>query len=311
MMSEQKVLRLSIIATIILAAFGIIFGIVSSSRSITFDGIYDLNDAVATALSLFVANLIRTSVLANSKDNKFAEKFTMGFWHLEPLVLAFNGSLIILSCIYALVTSVSSILEGGTKISFTFAIIYTLASLIISFVMLIFTRESNKSIKSAFIELDAQSWLLSTIFSLVWLIAFSAGYFLRDSNYSWVTPYIDPVILIIVCVMVLPIPFKSVKSAFADILLITPADLQAQVNVIADEVVKEYEEYGFLSQRSYVAKVGRGKQIEIYFIVAKNSPAKSLEEWDELRDVIEHRLKAENPNDWLTIVFTTDLEWAE
>lgn len=308
MMSEQKVLRRSIVATIILAAFGIIFGVISSSRSITFDGIYDLNDAVATSLSLFVANLIRNSVLANSKDNKFAEKFTMGFWHLEPLVLAFNGSLIILSCIYALVTSVSSILEGGTTISFTFAIIYTLASLIISFVMLLFTRESNKSIKSAFIELDAQSWLLSTVFSLVWLIAFTVGYFLRDSNYSWVTPYIDPVILIIVCVMVLPIPFRSVKSAFADILLITPADLQAQVNVIADEVVKEY---GFLSQRSYVAKVGRGKQIEIYFIVAKNSPAKSLEEWDELRDVIEHRLEAESPNNWLTIVFTADLEWAE
>lgn len=308
MMSEQKVLRISIIATVILAGFGIFFGLISSSRSITFDGIYDLNDAVATSLALFVANLIRTSVLGNSKDIKFAEKFTMGFWHLEPLVLAFNASLIILSCIYALVTSVSSILEGGTVISFDYAVIYTLASLIISFVMLLFTKNHNKVIKSAFIELDTQSWFLSTAFSLVWLVAFSIGPLLRNSEYSWVTPYIDPSILIIVCLMVLPIPFRSVKSAFADILLITPSDLQSEVNLIAERVVKEQ---GFLSYRSYVAKVGRGKQIEIYFIIAKNSPPKPLEEWDELRDRVERMLKAENPNNWLTIVFTTDLEWAE
>lgn len=308
MMSEQKVLRISIIATIILAGFGIIFGIISSSRSITFDGIYDLNDAVATSLALFVANLIRVSVLGDSKEIKFAEQFTMGFWHLEPLVLAFNGSLIILSCIYALVTSVSSILEGGTVISFTYAVIYTLASLIISTAMLFFTKHHNKTIRSAFIELDTQSWLLSSIFSLVWLIAFSIGSFLKNSSYSWVTPYIDPSILIVVCVMVLPIPFKSVKSAFADILLITPADLQEQVKIIANRVVKEHE---FLSYRSYVAKVGRGRQIELYFIAAKDGPAKKLEEWDKLRDEIEHMLKAENPNIWLSIVFTTDLEWAE
>lgn len=308
MLSEQKVLRISIIATIIMATFGIVFGIISGSRSITFDGIYDLNDAAATTLSLFVANLIRVSVSKNSKEMKFAEKFNMGFWHLEPLVLAFNGSLIILSCIYALVTSVSSLLEGGTTISFSYAIIYTLASFIISFTMMLFTKHHNKNIKSAFIELDTQSWLLSTIFSLVWLIAFSFGHFLLASKYNWITPYIDPVILIIVCTLVLPIPFKSVKSAFADILLITPTDLQLQVNEIAAQVSKEQ---GFINYYSYVAKVGRGRQIELYFVVAKDRAASQLEEWDELRNQIETRLKAENPNDWLTIVFTTDVEWAE
>ena len=49
-------------------------------------------------------------------------------------------------------------------------------------------------------------------------------------------------------------------------LLITPPDLKEHV----DEVARTFtQRYGFTSHRSYVAKVGRGRQIELYFVVPR------------------------------------------
>ena len=62
---------------------------------------------------------------------------------------------------------------------------------------------------------------------------------------------------------------------------------------------------------AYVAKVGRGRQIELYFIVPAGWPARALEEWDALRDEIGEAIGGDSPDRWLTIVFTTDREWAE
>ena len=59
--------------------------------------------------------------------------------------------------------------------------------------------------------------------SFAYLIAFGFGYFVKDGELSWTTPFIDPFILIFVSILVIPMPFKTVKQALADILLVTPS----------------------------------------------------------------------------------------
>ena len=61
-----------------------------------------------------------------------------------------------------------------------------------------------------------------------------------------------------------------------------PPDLKEHV----DEVARTFtQRYGF-THRSYVPKVGRGRQIELYFVVPKDLPAKPLEQWDRIRDEV-------------------------
>lgn len=102
-------------------------------------------------------------------------------------------------------------------------------------------------------------------------------------------------------------PIGTIKQALADIFLVTPIDLKQHVDAVAGEFVKRNS---FLSYRAYVAKVGRGKQIELYFIVPPDLPPRKLEEWDALRGEIGDALGGEGPDRWLTIAFTTDVEWA-
>lgn len=308
MLSEQGVLRVSIAITIAVAAFGIVFGLLSGSFAIAFDGFYSLADAGMTVLALLVSSLIVKSAQGDVLSGKLRNRFTMGFWHLEPMVLGLNGALLIAVAIYALINAITSILNGGHTLEFGFAIIYAVVTLIACVIMAVIGARANRRLQSDFVALDVKAWIMSGGITAALLIAFIVGYAVEGTALGWIAPYVDPAILVLVCLVIIPMPIGTVRQAFADVLLITPADLKAHVDQVAEETVKRM---GFLSYRAYVARVGRAKQIELYFIVPPKWPAKTIEEWDRVRDQIGDAIGDENENRWLTIAFTADPEWAE
>ncbi|MBX9821627.1 cation diffusion facilitator family transporter [Afipia birgiae] len=308
MRTEQSVLRLSIAVTLALAGLGILFGLLSGSYAIVFDGVYALIDAVMTILALLVSNLIAASTRDGGSKSRLIAQFTMGFWHLEPMVLGLNGVLLIGAAIYALINAIGSLLTGGRELAFDQAIIYAVLITLAAIGMAIFDIKANRTIKSNFVALDAKAWMMSAALTAALLVAFIFGYMIQGTSLKWMSPYIDPAALAIVCLIVIPIPIGTVRQALADALLVTPPDLMQHVEAIARQIVQRYQ---FLSYRAYVARVGRGRQIELYFIVPAGLPPKRLEEWDKIRDEIGDAIGNDTPDRWLSIVFTTDLEWAE
>jgi predicted Co/Zn/Cd cation transporter (cation efflux family) len=306
--TEQSVLRLSIAVTFFLAAAGIVFGLLSGSFAIVFDGVYALTDAIMTMVALLVASLIASSTGTGSVGGRLVKHFTMGFWHLEPMVLGLNGVLLTGAAVYALINAIGSIMAGGRLLAFDYAIVYAALTMAIAFAMASYGKRANRELNSSFVALDAKAWLMSGGLSGALLVAFGFGYAIQGTKLAWMLPYVDPVALALVCVVVIPIPIATIKQALADILLVTPADLKRHADSVAEDIVRRY---GFASYRSYVARVGRGRQIELFFIVPKDGPAKQLEEWDRIRDEIGEAIGDDTPDRWLTIVFTTDPEWVD
>ncbi len=220
-MSEQAVLRLSIAMTFVVAAVGIGFGVASGSASIIFDGIYSLTDAVMTSVALLVSSLI-TQRLSERRQARLVQRFTMGFWHLEPMVLGLNGILLSGAAVYALVTAVGSLLTGGHPLQFGRAILYATVVLIVAIGMAIHNRHANLSIRSNFVALDVQGWTISAALTGALLAAFVFGWAIQGTALAPLSPYVDPAVLALVCVIVIPLPVPTIRRALADILLITP-----------------------------------------------------------------------------------------
>lgn len=306
-MSEQSLLRLSIAVTVALAAFGITVGLLSGSFAIVFDGFYSLTDAFMTLLALWVSKLIATSAEPTARG-KLIDRFSVGFWHLEPMVLGLNGTLLMGAAVYAFISAVGSLMAGGRPIEFGPAIIFTVVTVTVSIGMWLFCRRTNRTLKSGFIALDTQAWLMTAALTSALLVAFALGYAIRGTEHEWLSPYIDPAALAVICLLIAPVPLANVRQAVADILLVTPVELKRHVDAVAEDIV---ERHGFLSYRAYVARVGRGKQIEMFFIAPSEWPARHLSEWDAIRDEIGEAIGDEGPDRWLTIVFTSDPEWAD
>jgi predicted Co/Zn/Cd cation transporter (cation efflux family) len=302
------VLATSIGVTVLVAALGIAVGLMSGSFAIVFDGVYSLVDALMTVVTLLVARLIATADSNGPQNRRLVEHFSMGFWHLEPMVLASSGLMLTGAVLYALINAVHSFLEGGRTLHFGQAMVYAGITLLACIVMSIYELRANRRLESQLVALDAKAWMMSGAITATLLVAFAAGSLLQGTRLERWTPYIDPGVLALVCLLVLPLPLGTIRRALADILLVTPQELRLQVDEVARQVVQEE---GFVDFRAYVARVGRGRQIEVHFIVPTGLPPRTLESWDQLRDRIGERIGGDPQQRWLTIAFTTDLEWAE
>nr|WP_325100959.1 MULTISPECIES: cation transporter [unclassified Pseudomonas] len=305
--TEQGVLKWSIATTLVVALFGIIFGLVSGSFSIVFDGFYSLIDAAMSGVALVVTTLIRRYTTDSTTSRRLAERFNMGFWHLEPMVLALNGILLCGVILYALVSAVMTVLGGGQSLEFGYALVYALLASVVCFSSAWITCKANAPLRSDFLALDTKAWLMSGSISSALLIAFTLGAAVEGTNWQWLGPYIDPFVLVVICSCLLPMPFLTVRNAYLEILMATPPTLREHVDAVAGQVVADQQ---FVDFAAYVAKVGRAQQIELHFIVPPELPARTLQSWDALRNDIADALGEASPNRWLTINFTTDRDWA-
>jgi cation diffusion facilitator family transporter len=296
--AEQRILKLSIAVTIVVSLFGVVFGLMSGSLSITFDGMFAAIDAAMSGLALFVSRLV-----TREPSNR---RFQFGYWHIEPMVLAFNGGTLMLLCLYAFVNAVDSFLAGGRVIDFDWAVLYAIIVCAACFGMCLYEHRANRSIGSDFIRLDVQSWLMSACVTSALLVAFAIAWSLSATSLGRFAPYVDPVVLALLTLTLAFVPIRTVRNALREILLITPPELDAHVRDVMERVVREYR---FKSFTSYVAKVGRAQFIEIHIVVNPNWPLDSVATADTIRREIGEAIGGEGPQRWLTIDFTADPHW--
>lgn len=303
MPTEAIVLKRSLVAILLVSGLGVGFGIYSGSFAILFDGVFSLVDAAMTVLSLFVARLITRSTIDKGLPEHLQRRFSMGFWHLEPMVLTLNATILLAVTLYASFSAAMSLVGGGRSIDFGPAMIYAGVVVLISATMAWYEHRANRRIGSDFVKMDVHGWIMAGGVTTSLLIAFGIGSLIGDTDYAWLSPYIDPAVLLLVCLVLLPVPLGTLRRAVSEVLLITPDDLLAEVERVAGGIVAEE---GFIGHRAYVARAGRGTQIELYFIVPPAQPPRRLEDWDALRDRIGAAIGGDPRHRWLTIAFTTD-----
>ena len=296
--AEQRLLKLSIAVTIGVAAFGVLFGLLSGSMSILFDGVFSAIDAAMSGLALFVSRLV-----TRVADNR---RFQFGYWHIEPMVLAFNGGTLMLLCFYAFLNAVDSLLAGGRQLNFDWAMAYAVLVCGACFGMFFYERRLNRKIGSDFVRLDAQSWLMTGSITSALLVAFAIAASLMGTAHARLAPYADPAVLALLTMILVFVPIRTVRKALQEILLITPPELDARVRQVMDEAVARHR---FKTYTSYVAKVGRAQFIEIHIAVPPQSPIDSVGEADAIRREIAEAIGGEGPQRWLTIDFTADPKW--
>ncbi|PVZ87083.1 cation efflux family transporter [Serratia sp. S1B] len=294
---EQKILRRSIFCTFFIATAGIVFGIVSGSMSIVFDGMFSALDAGMCALSLLVSRLLA---------QPHSRRFQYGFWHVEPLVLAFNGSLLTLLCLYAFVNAVKGIADGGSQLELGWAMIYAITVSIFCFTLYFKQRLLNKQVKSQLIALDTKSWLMSASISSALLVAFLLSWLMEGTRYEHLSVYADPFALAILTLVLIPVPIKTVKAAVSEVLQMTPDSLDAKVESIMAQLTLEY---GFVDYSNYATRMGRGLFIEIHIVIPPGMENSGMQKFDKIREQIADAIGEDSPHRWLTISFTQDAKW--
>ncbi|KTD36380.1 cation efflux protein [Legionella nautarum] len=291
---EQRVLKISIIITFLLAVAGICFGLVSGSLAIIFDGMFNMVDTAMSILSLLVARLL---------TSKGSRRFQYGYWHVEPMVLVFNGSMLILICAYAMINAIGSLLSGGRELNFDWAFAFALLMSVASIIMYVYVRQANLKLNSEFLRLDRQSWLISASISSSLLVAFGIANLTEKTPYNNLTPYFDPILLGVLTSCLIFVPMAAVRDAVRDLFFVAPFELDQKIRLFLNELI---EKRGFKTYSSYIAKIGRAQFIEIHIVVPPNHSISSMENLDTIHREIRDAMGGDNPQLWLTVAFTAD-----
>lgn len=291
---EQGVLRKSIFATLCIAMTGVAFGLLSGSQAILFDGVFSLIDALIVTLSLGVSRLLMS---------EGSRRFQFGYWHIEPIVVAFNGTVLMLLCLYAFLNAIRGLLSGGRDLDFDQAIVYGAVMVVACFGMYFYERRSNGRIGSQFIRLDMQGWLMSAMIGSGLLLAFSAALLVKGTRWEYLMPYADPAVLAVLTAILMFLPVGHVTKALKEIFQVAPAGLDARIRTYMQGLV---EARGFVTYSSYVSRVGRARFIEIYIVLPKDYPLHGVGTLDEIRTEIGEYIGEPGPQRWLTILFTGD-----
>ena len=296
---ENKILKISMVGALFFALFGIAWGWTAQSEMIIFDGLYSFISLALTMLSLYINNFIAKKEL---------DKYPFGKYILEPLVISFKSLIIGGMCLYSLIGAIQDVVHGGNTVEYGSALIYSIVSVVGCGGVYIFMKEKGEKISSEMVKVEASQWLMDTLLSIGVLVGFVIAMILRNTRFSGLNVYIDPMMVIMVSVVFIKMPIQSFINSFKEILCVKAND---EINDDIYFIVKEIEkEYKFEDSISRVSKIGGELRIEIDFIYNEESKLKDLDQMDCVREKVYDAIKHIDYNKWLNVSFTGDKKWA-
>lgn len=301
---EQFVLKVSMFSALILAVFGIGFGIFVKSMTVIFDGFVALISVGLGALSVVTSRYIY------KEDDDI---FQYGYVRFEPMVNLFKSLVLVFVCVYAFVNAIQSIVHGGYEVELGGAAIYSLCACIFCILLFCYTFLYTKVLESDLIKVDNTEWQIDCVLYLGALIAFGVIYLLPyfgfglDSQYFInIAYYIDPILLAILSLLLCISPIRIVIANFKDLIMVAPPEIDEKITNIMESLSVEF---GFSDYDTHVAKSGRFYMVEVNILTHKNFKLTTMQEFDAIRERIEKALEIPSYKIWLSVSWTANPKW--
>lgn len=295
---DQRLLMFSIWASAGFAVLSSVWGILSGSSMIVFDGLYSF---VSIGLSVLAVLTLRFS------RHEADERFPWGREAAEPLVVMIKAATLGALCAYAAVGGILDIVDGGREVAVGSAVVYaavaTLGGLAVGLVLRRASRDGSDLVRA-----EAAEWVGDALLSVGVLIGFLIAYALVAAGRTDLAAYVDPGMVTIVSLAFLWVPIKLIVSSLREILSMAPeADVldELRASVAAIE-----ERYAFSESFLRASKVGNRMDIEIDFVVDAESAVRTIVDSDTVREDLHERLAALGYERSVVVTFTADRRWA-
>jgi len=296
---EQRTLRLSIYAVLVIAVGSIAWGLIIESDVVILNGIFSLFSLISGGLSLLAARLVMMP-----EDRRFP----YGYSHLEPLVHSVNGLMVLIMCVYAFINGVEGIRAGGNVVDVAGVIWFSVVTALLSLGLGAYEMAVGRRVNSLLLKNDGKTWLMDALFSLVTFLGFAVLPFLPEPYRDLWARYADPAMVSVLALLLLPVPLAILNSSLREVLIMSSADdaLVGRVEAVLEQIRTEHD---ILRTVHHIARSGRTVFIEIDLVVGPNFSLQSVAEQDGLRHRIWQAMDLPLDQAWLSIALTADPRW--
>ena len=294
--AEQRGLRLSIAVSSLFAVAAFALGIVIGSRVLIFDGVFVAIGIVLTWLSLRASSIVSAGPTI---------RYPFGRDALTPLVVLIQGIAVLATLLYAASDAIVIIKDGGRPIDPLFVVVYATISTVVGFIVAV--HLNRRSANSDLLQAEAIGWHAGAVRSLLMAIGALLALVLAALAFTAVLDYIDPILVLISCALVLPLPIRLLKFGVNELLEGAPSpDIAA---AIGEAVAAVRTRFGLGEPVLRSTKLGRKLYVEAHFVGAHDEW--TVAEEDEVRRAFHDHLVPLGLDLWTTIEVTSDPEIAD
>lgn len=299
MKTERGALLLSAFAALAMAGLGAVFAVLTGSRVILLDAVFNL---------VYFGVAVATLRVARSAQQPDTPEFPFGYGYFESLVNAGKGLVILGVSALALVDSASALIGGGTEIAAGLAIGYAAIATALCGVTALVLRRARASLASPLVDADVDNWLLNAVISTAVLAGFCLAVGLRAAGWEQAALYVDPVLVFAVVVLFLGVPIRIARQAILELLNRAPDPVVTRpVTAAIDEVLAALP---VRERHVRMVRPGRTLYVVVHTVLADDADGHGLRELDRVRAQIDAAVRSLHPRVLVDVLFTTERRWA-
>lgn len=277
---EKRILNLSLAGSIAYLLAEIFAAWLTGSKAVFMDCVYDIADLIMIGPFIILVPLLYKPV---------TERRPYGFSQVESLFVTIKCSLLAIITIVLIIQSIGTILSGGNHVDASFIAIFEMCMSGGCAIMYFVLKRINRKFSSPSIKAELYIWKLDTYSTLGVGVAFLIAMILDHTGVSFIAPYVDPVIAVVLATLLLKEPISMVIEAQRGMLLFAPD--RETVDKIRNIVQNPMDESGYFINFMDVVKTGRKYWIELYFVTGDN--VINLDKYKELSVRLNELLSAE------------------
>ncbi|WP_223944080.1 cation transporter [Arthrobacter sp. StoSoilB20] len=294
--AERRALRASLWVSAVSAAGALVLGVLSGTRIIVFDGAYMGIGLVLTAISLKASS---------ASAGGPTRRFPFGRDALTPLVVLIQGLAVAGTLLVAAGDAVVVIRDGGSPVSAAIIAIYGAATAAIGFGVAAWMRRAAPD--SDLVVAEIAQWRAGAILSVMMLLGAGAALVLQGLGLNDVALYVDPVLVLLACLILAYIPIGLIRTGLNELLEGAPSkELDAAITQAIQGVRAEY---GLQEPLIRSGKVGRKLYVEVDFVVSGSEW--NVGEEDAVRRAVAEALEPLGLDVWAYVALTAAPELFE
>ena len=251
---EKKILNLSFIGSVLFLLSEIGFAIWTGSKAVLMDCVYDLADLAMIGPFMLLVPLLY---------KKETEKRPYGFSQIESLFVLIKYTILLIIDVVLVINCIKTIITGGNEVDASVLAIFELCISAGCVIMWIVLGRLAVKYKSPSIKAELFIWKLDAICTLGVGAAFAVNLIIIRTPLSWICPYVDPGIAIILAVALLKEPISMILESLRSIVLFAPEnEMFERIEAISRE---RLDHYNCNVTFTDVIKTGRKLWIQVFF----------------------------------------------
>ena len=258
--TERKILNLSLTGSIIFLLAEIFFAIYTGSKAVLMDCVYDIADLVMIGPFIVLVPLLYKPM---------TERKPYGFAQVESLFVLIKYCILLGVDVVLVLNCVKTILSGGNEVDANVLAVFELAVSAGCVIMYLILTRFQKKYSSPSIKAELFIWKLDALSTLGVGCAFVLNLILMRTSLSFICPYVDPGIAIILAIVLIKEPIEMILDSLRSLVLFAP---DKEIKDKIEEISKsELSAEGCEITAIEVIKTGRKIWAEIYFLPAGNT----------------------------------------